>query len=505
MPTPTQSHLTDPTDRQPTPPRAEIAIDARGIGKCYHIYGRPADRLKQALFRWKRQFYKDFWAVNDASFVVRRGESVGIIGRNGSGKSTALQLVAGVLTPTTGSVEVRGRVAALLELGAGFNSEFTGRENVYMAGAIAGFSRARMDELFPKVADFADVGEFIDQPMKTYSSGMYVRVAFAAAVIMQPDILIVDEALAVGDIFFQQKCMRHMRDELRGVTKLLVTHDMSTITSLCDRCLVMHKGKLMFDGPPGRAVEFYTKLVHNEEFGHLLRVGDKAVPTPESGGPGANESPSVAPERDRTLRPEHAWVGPELWHEVPEAARSGAGQVVIERVAFTDRFGAALDTIRPGDRYVGWFVIRTTLAKRNLIFGIAVVDRTGTHVCGDNTISPPGGPIDVPEAGEYLVRMEFVWPRLQPGTYTITYGCGEGTDPMYHVIQCWAHSALAVTAISPDLPVHGIFTNPLCDFEIVPLAGTANGNSEPVSVEPKPKQVQIQAQAASVGDRATGL
>jgi len=471
-------------DVKPTAPRAEIAVDARNLGKCYHIYGRPADRLKQALFRWKKQFFKDFWAVNDASFVVRQGESVGIIGRNGSGKSTVLQLVAGVLTPTAGSVEVRGRVAALLELGAGFNSEFTGRENVYMAGAIAGFTRARMDELFPSVAAFADIGEFIDQPMKTYSSGMYVRVAFAAAVIMRPDILIVDEALAVGDVFFQQKCMRHMRDELRGVTKLLVTHDMGSITSLCDRCLVMHKGKLVFDGPPVRAIEFYTKLVHNEEFGHLVRTSDKPAPTDTERTPAAATSE----------RPEHAWVKPELWHEVPQESLSGAGEVVIERVAFTDRFGGPMETIRPDDRYVGWFVIRTSLAKKNLFFGVVVVDRTGTYVCGDNTISPPAGPIDVSSAGEYLVRMEFAWPRLQPGTYTITYGCGEGTDPMYHVIQCWAHSAVAVAAISPNLPVHGIFTNPLRDFEIVPLSGFGESASRrSASVESAQVQTSVQA------------
>lgn len=465
MPTPPSSPPTDV-------PRAELAVEARDLGKCYHIYERPADRLKQALFRWKKQFYRDFWAVKGTSFVVRKGESVGIIGRNGSGKSTVLQLVAGVLTPTTGSVEVRGRVAALLELGAGFNSEFTGRENVYMSGAIAGFSSARMDELFPRVAEFADIGEFIDQPMKTYSSGMYVRVAFAAAVIMQPDILIVDEALAVGDIFFQQKCMRHMRDELRGVTKILVTHDMGSITSLCDRCLVMHKGELLFDGPPVRAIEFYTKLIHNEEFGHLVRSNDK---------PSAVVSTTIERTNATTAatRPEHAWVKPELWHEVPKESRSGAGEVVIERVAFTDRFGGPMDTIRPDDRFVAWFVIGTTVAKKNLIFGVVVVDRTGAYVCGDNSISPPAGPIDVPAAGEYLVRMEFAWPRLQPGTYTITYGCGEGTDPMYHVIQCWAHSAVAVAAISPDLPVHGIFTNPLRDFEIVPLAGP----TEPARVE----------------------
>lgn len=461
--------------------RQEAAITVSALGKCYHIYERPADRLKQALFRWKKQFYRDFWAVNDASFAVRTGETVGIIGRNGSGKSTVLQLIAGVLAPTTGRIEIRGRIAALLELGAGFNNEFTGRENVYMAGAIAGFTSAGVDAIFSRVEQFADIGQFIDQPMKTYSSGMYVRLAFACAVMMKPDILIVDEALAVGDIFFQQKCMRYMRDELRGVTKLVVTHDMASIASLCDRCLVMHKGRLVFDGPPAKAVEFYTKLVHNEEFGHLVRSPEPAI---EAVARGQAASPHGA-------HPEHAWVPVDVWHEVMPESRGGAGEVVIERVAFTDRLGGLLETIRPGDRYVGWFVIRSVCPKRSMIFGVGVVDRTGTQIFGDNSMSPPGGPVDLPRAGRYLIRLEFEWPRLQPGSYTITFGCGEGTDPLHHVIQCWAHNVVAVTAISPDLPIHGVFTNPLRDFEVTPL--------ESVGVESE------QAQGDAVVDRSAGL
>lgn len=443
---------------------AEPAVTVSGLGKCYHIYGRPSDRLKQAIFRWKKRFYKDFWAVNDASFVVRQGETVGIIGRNGSGKSTVLQLIAGVLTPTTGTVEIRGRIAALLELGAGFNNEFTGRENVYMSGAIAGFTSAKVDELLPRVAEFADIGEFLDQPMKTYSSGMYVRLAFACAVMMRPDILIVDEALAVGDVFFQQKCMRYMREDLRGVTKLFVTHDMASIASLCDRCLVMHKGKLVYDGTPAKAVEFYTKMVHTEEFAHLVKSAPAHAPVPGQG------------PRQTDAHPEHAYAPAAAWHDVTEKSRGGAGEVVIERVAFTDPRGGAFEVVRPGDRYVGWFVIRSPRAMQSLIFGVGVIDRTGTQIFGDNSMSPPGGPVDLPSGGRFLVRMEFEWPRLTPGTYTITFGCGEGTDPMHHVIQCWAHNVVAVTAISPDLPIHGIFTNPLRDFEVTPLE-TDDGES----------------------------
>jgi ABC-type polysaccharide/polyol phosphate transport system ATPase subunit len=192
-----------------------VALTVRDLGKVYQIYDRPQDRLKQALWRWRRQFYREFWALRHVSLDVRRGETLGIIGRNGSGKSTLLQIICGTLTPSEGSAEVHGRLSALLELGAGFNPEFTGRENVYLAAAMLGLSRGQIDAIYDQIVAFADIGEFIDQPVKTYSSGMYVRLAFAVAISVEPEILIVDEALAVGDIFFQQKCMRHMRDELR--------------------------------------------------------------------------------------------------------------------------------------------------------------------------------------------------------------------------------------------------------------------------------------------------
>ncbi len=435
-------------------PAVGMAIRAAHLGKCYHVYERPADRLKQALLRWRRQYYRDFWALTDTSFEVPAGQSIGIIGRNGSGKSTILQIIAGVLAPTTGSVTVAGRVNALLELGTGFNPEFTGRENVVMAGAIQGHSAAQVEEMVPRIAAFAEVGEFFDQPMKTYSSGMYVRVAFAAAVMMRPDVLIVDEALAVGDIFFQQKCMRHMRDELAGVTKVIVTHDMGSIASLCDRCLVMHRGRLVYDGSPAEAIEHYTKLVHTEEFARsaaTIGAGERRA----AGGTGRLDSR----------------VADDAWTDVEDGSRGGAGEVVIERVAITDRRGERLGTARPGDRYVAWFIARSWGPKRNLIFGTTVNDRTGMSVCGDNSLSAPGRLVEFPAAGRYLVRMEYEWPRLQPATYTVTFGCGEGDDALAHVIQCWAHNVVAITGISPDLPIHGLFTNPLRDFDVTALDG----------------------------------
>ena len=242
----------------------EIAISLNNVSKCFKRYARPVDRLKEMLLPSK-SYAQEFWALRDISFDVMKGETVGIIGRNGAGKSTLLQMICGTLTPTSGKVQVNGRVAALLELGAGFNPEFTGRENVYMNGAIMGLSRTEVDERFDRVAAFADIKDFIDQPVKTYSSGMYVRLAFASAIHVDPDILIVDEALAVGDMFFQAKCMSRMRTMMEsGVTVLFVSHDTSSVKSLCQRGVFLEKGELKRIGKASEVVATYISIVYGD-------------------------------------------------------------------------------------------------------------------------------------------------------------------------------------------------------------------------------------------------
>jgi lipopolysaccharide transport system ATP-binding protein len=242
----------------------EAVIRVRDAGKCYHVYDKPVDRLKQAFFRWHKRYYREFWACRKVSFEIARGESVGILGRNGAGKSTLLQLIAGTLTPTEGEIEVRGRVAAMLQLGSGFNPDFTGRENVYLGGSILGISRAEMDQRFDEIASFADIGSFIDQPLKTYSSGMAARLAFAVSFSVNPDVLIVDEILAVGDIGFQQKCvgrLRKLRDE--GLTLLFVSHSPDAVRSLCNKALVMVGGQATYYGGADQATNLY--LAHVRE------------------------------------------------------------------------------------------------------------------------------------------------------------------------------------------------------------------------------------------------
>jgi lipopolysaccharide transport system ATP-binding protein len=251
----------------------DTLISIRGISKCYQKFEKPQDRLKQLLAGRRKQYYTEFWALRDINIEIKRGETVGIIGRNGSGKSTLLQIIAGTLAPTTGDVIVRGRVSALLELGSGFNPEYTGRENVFMNGAILGLSYKEMEERFDEIASFADIGEFIDQPVKTYSSGMFVRLAFAVAVNVQPQILLVDEALAVGDLLFQKRChlkIKEMREQ--GVTILYVGHDMETIRTLCNKAYLLSNGQVIASGDPAKVVLEYRKRVHEEEAAYFTRT-----------------------------------------------------------------------------------------------------------------------------------------------------------------------------------------------------------------------------------------
>ena len=250
-----------------------IAIRVNNLSKCYHIYGRPQDRLDQYIIprlnrlvgRQSKNYFREFWALQDISFEVKKGETVGIIGRNGSGKSTLLQIICGILTPTSGSVETNGRIAALLELGSGFNPEFTGRENVYMNGTILGLSKEEIDTRFDDIAAFADIGEFIEQPVKTYSSGMFVRLAFAVNIMSQPEIMIVDEALAIGDMNFQAKCMTAIkRIQEAGTTVLFVSHDIGAVKSLCSRGIYLEHGELKSVGTAAVVAEHYVRMMREE-------------------------------------------------------------------------------------------------------------------------------------------------------------------------------------------------------------------------------------------------
>jgi lipopolysaccharide transport system ATP-binding protein len=269
---------------------SEIAIKVENLSKCYQIYDKPRDRLLQMLARGRKQYFREFWALKDVSFEIKKGETVGIIGRNGSGKSTLLQMICGTLNPTSGSIQASGRIAALLELGSGFNPEFTGRENVYMNAAVLGLEREEIEVRFDDIAAFADIGDFMEQPVKTYSSGMMVRLAFAVQAMVAPDILIVDEALAVGDAKFQAKCFERLKQlKDNGTSILLVTHSSEQIVAHCTHALLLNAGSVLGKGEPRHVVNRYMDLLFGKERKELSLQAPPVTPTPVS--PRENVSP----------------------------------------------------------------------------------------------------------------------------------------------------------------------------------------------------------------------
>lgn len=427
---------------------ADIALAAHRVTKSYRLYSRNSDRIREAFHPFRKQYHRPFTALDDVSFSIKKGESVGIIGKNGSGKSTLLQILCGVLQPTSGHVQATGRISALLELGAGFNPEFTGRENVYLSATIMGLTPEYVDDNIDKIISFADIGEFIDQPVKLYSSGMYVRLAFATAISVEPEILVVDEALAVGDIFFQQKCVAHMKEMLKNATIVFVTHDMHSVTNLCQRVILLDAGKIVFDGEPLDGVSKYTKLVHNE-------WQEKKTANQEAAAAAA--SPAVVHEPS-----DSGWI------TVSEEDRGGALEIKILQVRVTDEDGADRKTVVKGDTVKVQLIVEASRQVDDLIVGYTVKDRIGNAIFGENTCSSLPETFAVAE-GTAMITYCFVWPEVYPDTYTLTFGIGEGTDPFQHKIHCWAHNVVSIAALVPDRGVHGIFNNPITSCEIVSL------------------------------------
>jgi lipopolysaccharide transport system ATP-binding protein len=347
----------------------DVMIRVENVGKRYRIYERPQDRLKQMLlWRLGRSYGHDFWALRGVSFEVRRGETLGVIGRNGSGKSTLLQIIAGTLAPNEGNVQVHGRVAALLELGSGFNPEFTGRENVYLNGAIIGLSREEVDARFDEITAFADIGEFLDQPVKLYSSGMVVRLAFAVQACIEPDVLIVDEALAVGDVFFQQKCYQRLevlRD--RGTAIIVVTHAVGEIEQFCRRALVLHRGAPIFFGSAAEAVARYY-LVDQQEREQPLSIAPGSAPT-------------------EAFRHSHAATyAADAFFDLSVVPQVGEGAARCVGVALCDHNGRACRAFGQGE-VASFFYIFELLEDINVPIGaVEMHNEKGVNVHGKNSL-----------------------------------------------------------------------------------------------------------------------
>jgi len=426
---------------------SSLAIEACGVAKCFHIYDKPRDRLRQVfgsafarLFKTQeRRHYRPFWALKECSFEIRNGEAVGVIGRNGSGKSTLLQLICGTLAPTAGSVAVNGRVAALLELGSGFNPEFTGGENVYMNASLLGLSRQEIDDRYDEIVEFAEIGDFIDQPVKTYSSGMMVRLAFSVIAHVDADTLIIDEALSVGDVFFTQKCMRFIRKFMESGTVLFVSHDTAAVRALCNRVIWLDEGSIVADGDPKEVSQGYLDAYFLEQ----NSCGQRSRPQRESRSDRAKwQTIPLRDQRDAFINASNLRNDLRVYAFDPSAAGHWSGGGSIVDVRFTDQQGYPLSWI-VGSEVVVLEV--TALAHESMespIVGFFVRDRMGQEIFGDNTyLSYADDPLNLAEGDTLRARFEFQMPRLAKGDYTVTVALAEG-DQASHRQHHWLHDAL---------------------------------------------------------------
>lgn len=431
----------------------ELAIDVANVGKCYRTYERPIDRLRQFVVPKARQllglpaqrYFQEFWALNDVSLQVRRGETVGIVGRNGSGKSTLLQTICGTLMPTVGTVQTHGRVAALLELGAGFNPEFSGRDNVYMNASLLGLSRAQTDARFDAIAAFADIGAHIEQPVKTYSSGMYVRLAFAVIAHVDADILIVDEALSVGDAVFTQKCMRFIRAFQQKGTLLFVSHDMGSVQNLCQRSIWLGHGRMIASGPSRQIVASYLRQTLQEVYGGEVTLDPLEAPAADGGASGDDTPIDAPPVIDYASR---VRLAP---GNIADATgwKTGAGEILSIAI---EGQGGAQSTLFEGGEQVR-LVIRA-VAHQDFdqpILGFILKDRLGQDLFGENTLPLTAFSPRSVRAGEtFHAAFAFRLPMLPNGSYTLMASLADG-ELHDNVQHHYMHDALVLHVTSSKI------------------------------------------------------
>ncbi|MDD9266619.1 ABC transporter ATP-binding protein [Paenibacillus sp. GCM10023248] len=397
---------------------SDTIIEVNNISKCYQIFDNPKDRLKQIMTIGNRKYYDEFWALQGVEFQVQRGEAVGILGRNGSGKSTLLQIISGTLTPTSGNVNVKGRVAALLELGSGFNPEYTGRENVYLNGNILGLSRKEMDTKFDDIAAFADIGNFIEQPVKTYSSGMMLRLAFAVQACIDPDVLIVDEALAVGDMLFQKRCFSRMKALIeKGTTLLFVTHDVEMVRTFTSRAVLLERGKMVNIGPSANVVLDYRSRMHQEESAYyqsLLQTNKEQEPVQNN-------------ELIKEENSENTMNDSEKFQESQNSENDfGDKDAVITQVRVLDNQNKENNLYYPGDEIRIEIQCKVRKTLNNLNIGVRLRNKTGAKIYSWGTLNQ-----DVAIWSGRAGGKEFWSETIQGGTVlttNLTFSCSLGTD-----------------------------------------------------------------------------
>ena len=398
----------------------DIAISVNDVSKMYKLYDNPMDRLKESLGLSRKKKYKEHYALNHVSFQVHKGETVGIIGTNGSGKSTILKIITGVLSPTGGEVSVNGRISALLELGAGFNGEYSGLENVYLNGSMIGFSREEIDAKLQSILDFADIGEFIHQPVKTYSSGMFVRLAFAVAINIDPEILIVDEALSVGDVFFQAKCYRKFEEfKEMGKTILFVSHDLSSIGKYCDRVVLLNKGEKLAEGGAKEMVNLYRRVLVNQYDDADLEEGAENA---EAGQDGQLTDGTAG---ENVSKKEHAGGGRAMKDSLnlnPKVLEYGSKLGEIVDFVIRDDTGMITNVIEKGKEFSVQMKVRFQADVNDPIFAFTLKDLKGTEITGTNTMYEHT-PVKPQKAGDVReITFKQIMP-LEAGEYMLCLGC----------------------------------------------------------------------------------
>jgi len=399
-----------------------IAIKISHLTKVYKLYDKPIDRLKESLHPLKKQYHKEFYALNDMSFEIKKGETVGIIGKNGAGKSTLLKIITGVLTPTSGSVHVNGRIASLLELGAGFNPEYTGMENIYFQGSLMGYTRDEMENKIDDIIQFADIGHFIHQPVKMYSSGMFARLAFAVAINVDPDILIVDEALSVGDIKFQQKCFRKFREiQEAQKTILFVAHDTATIINYCTHTIWIHNGEKKDEGIPDEVCKRYMSSMTYDQISSVEEICKS----------------NLAKKNDT------------IWTDLCHAESFGEKKVVIIAIAMEDQNNRSKQIFHGGEDVLLRIKMFSTETIEHLISGFIVNDHLGNTIFGANTFVYSNISLTFKANYEYIIEYSFKLPFLKNGVFSISPAIAEGTQAE-HIQHHWVHDALTFTINSRD-------------------------------------------------------
>ena len=432
----------------------EELISVKKVSKVYRLYDRAIDRLLESVSIRKKSYHKDFFALQDISFSVKKGEAVGIIGTNGSGKSTMLKIITGVLTPTSGSVETKGTVCALLELGAGFNQDYTGIENIYMNGTMMGISKEEMDKKLPDILDFADIGDFVYQPVKSYSSGMFVRLAFALYISIDPEILIVDEALSVGDVFFQAKCY-HRMDELKkkGTTILMVTHDLGSVMKYCDRVILFNKGEKVGEGLPGEMVDQYKKIlagknpaaekfVDEQDF-----LGDgKSAGTIGQEKAGQAKEEAVESESSKDAETNLSRLMKEEMSINPSAQLYGNGKAEIVDFGIFDNEGKLSNILIKGESFTIRERIHFYDEIASPIFTFTIKDKRGMDLSGTNTLFE-GKNIPAVKAGDEYICSFTQKMNLQGGEYLLSISC-TGFEGGEHTVYDRKYDITSITVLS---------------------------------------------------------